>query len=327
MIEIHNRSRDVQDRKAFVTIASTNREGRIYTCFGAAKDQVNDAEYISVFGFIIYDKKENSFKAASKEKLEDPYFSGNMITLDVLNCVSRGSGTIDMGTKLGRIDFVTNGTIINYMKADSAQMHLTTSIDFFFNNESMKIMNKALENAHSLDFVDVNDDKEYELALIDLMGEKTYIDYQKEIASSGQARRLPKELQVQFLFSNIDFEWDKANSSFVSQSSLPLIICGATQVYKMVPGRIVIEKRGSKNRLYIYFEFDDKYFLFQFENNIMYSYSSEKDFNDAITNTKAKKRSLAPNRVQELSAFSYRIGNKSSQKRFLTKYPMIEEEK
>jgi hypothetical protein len=322
LIEIHNRSRDVNDRKAFVTIASTNREGRIYTCFGAAKDQINDAEYISVFGFIKYDKADHCFKAASKEKLEDPYLPGNMISLDVLNCVSRGTGTIDMGTKLGRIDFVTNGTVINYMKVDSAQMHLTTSIDFFFNSDAMKIMNKALENTNTLNFIDISGDKEYELALIDLMGEKTYRDYQKDVNSSGQVKKLPKQLQVQFLFSNIDFEWDKANSSFVSQNRLPLIICGASQVYKMIPGRIVIEKRGSKNRLYIYFEFDEKYFIFQFESNTMSSFSSEKGFNDAIDDTKAKKRSLASDRAKELSAFSYKLGSKANQKRFLAKYPM-----
>ncbi len=326
MIEIHDRSRDVTDRKAVVAIASTNREGRIYTCFGAAKDQFNDSEYISVFGFITYDKQENSFKAASKEKLEDPYYPGNMIALDVLNCIGRGTGTIDMGAKLGRVDFVTNGTIINYMKADSAQMHLTTSIDFFFNDDAMKIFNKALENSYGLDFVDVSDDPEFELALIDLMGEETYQDYQWEVNMSGQVKKLPKELQVQFLFSNIDFEWDKVNSTFVSQDYLPLIICGATQVYKTVPGRIVVEKRGSRNRLYIYFDFDGKYFLFQFENNIMYAFSSESEFNDAISNTKANKRALTSDRSQGLSSFSYRLGNKSSQKRFLNKYPMEKEE-
>lgn len=323
-IQIHDRSRDVKDRKAVVAIASTNREGRIYTAFGAAKDQFNDAEYISVFGYITYDKQSNSFRAASMEKLQDPLLPGNMITLDAYNCITTGTGNIDMGTKLGRIDFNTNGTIINYMHADSAVMHLTTSIDFFFNDESMKIFNNTLDNSQSLEFVDISNDHAYELALIDILGETEYNRYQKELSSGAQVRRLPQKLQVKFLFSNIDFEWDKENSSFVSQRELPLIIAGGKQVYKTVPGRIVIEKRGSRNRLYIYFEFDNNTFFFQFENNVMYGYSSDKKFNEAISGTKAKNRSLSSGNGQP--SFSYRLGNKNNQKRFVNKYFVPENE-
>lgn len=325
MIEIHDRSRDVKDRKAVVAIASTNREGRIYTSFGAAKDQINDAEYISVFGFITYDKNERCFKAASLEKLQDPAHPGNIIILDDYNCVSTGRGAVDMGTKLGRIDFNTHGSVVNYMRFDSADMHLITSIDFFFNNKSMKILSTALETNQSLEFVDTENDIEYELALLDIMGEENFNKYRKESAAAGRANRLPKELQVKFFFSNIDFLWDKENSAFVSQRMLPVIICGGTQIYKMVPGRIVIEKRGSRNRLYIYLEDEGNFFFFQFENNSMYGYSSIKEFNDEISNVKAKDRMLKSE--NGLPSFTYKLGNRSQHRTFIRKYyPAPEEE-
>ncbi|MEG2071174.1 MAG: hypothetical protein RR034_07360, partial [Bacteroidales bacterium] len=248
-LEIHDRTKDINDRKVVVAIASTNKEGRIYTCFGAAKDQFNDAEYISVFGFITYDKESQEFRAASMDKLLDPSSPGNMITLNKSSCIAIGTGSIDMGAKLGRVNFNTNGTIVNYMRADSAVMHLTTAIDFFFNDESMKIMNKSLENSSSLNFVDVSSDPDYDMALQDILGTVDYKKYQRDMALGNQSKKLPEKLQVKFLFSRLDFEWDKDNSSFISQKSLPLIICGAKQVYKTVPGRIVIEKRGSRNRL------------------------------------------------------------------------------
>ena len=327
-IGIHNRSKDMADRKAVVAIASRNRDGRIYTCFGAAKDQFNDAEYISVFGYITYDKDSHSFKAASMEKLKDPSLPGNIISLDDYNCISTGEGAIDMGTKLGRIDFdLTNGTIINYMRADSAIMNLTTtSIDFFFNAESMKIMNNALEQSETLNFVDISNDDAYEMALINLLGEEGYAKYSKDLASGGQVKKLPEKLQVQFLFSKINFTWDKENTAFVSQRELPLIICGSKQVYKMVPGRVVIEKRGSRNRLYLYFEFDNKFFFFQFENNSMYGYSSEKKFVDAIMSVKAKNKTIKSG--DGLPSFTYKLGNKTQQRKFVSKYftILLEEE-
>lgn len=319
MLQVHERTKDMDDRKVVVAITSSNKTGRIYTAFGEAKDEFNDAEYINVFGYITYDKETHEYKAASLEKLQDPTVPGNIITLNTDNCVSTGTGTIDMGTKLGRVNFVTNGTIINYMMADSAEMHLTTSIDFFFNEESMKSMNKALENCTTLDFVDVSSDQAYDMALYNILGKAEYQRYTRNVAL-GTQRRLPDALQVKFLFSNIDFEWDKEQATFKSQTSLPLIICGAKTVYKMVPGRIVIEKRGSRNKLYLYFEFDNQYYYFQFDNNVVSGYSSDKVFNEAIKNTKPKNKSLAPDNAKGLPSFSYKLGNIGWKNKFVKKY-------
>ena len=325
MIQVHDRTKDMDERKVVVAIASSNKTGRIYTAFGVAKDEFNDAEYINVFGYITYDKETREFKAASKEKLMDPSIPGNIITLNTDNCEVHGSGSIDMGAKLGRVDFVTNGTIVNYMLADSAEMHLTTSIDFFFNEKSMDIMNKALENT-TLDYVDVSGDEAYDLALYNLLGKTEYDRYQRSTAL-GQNRRLPDALQVKFLFSNIDFEWDKEQSTFKSQTKLPLIVCGAKQQYKMVPGRIVIEKRGSRNRLYLYFEFDNHFFYYQFDNNAVSAFSSDKAFNDAISSVKPKNRFQAPDQAKGLPSFTYKLGNRSLKNKFVKKYfTDIEEE-
>ncbi len=325
MLQVHDRTKDMDERKVVVAIASSNKTGRIYTAFGVAKDEFNDAEYINVFGYITYDKETREFKAASKEKLMDPSVPGNIIVLNTDNCEATGTGTIDMGTKLGRVDFVTNGTIVNYMLADSAEMHITTSIDFFFNDKSMDLMNKALENA-SLDFVDVSGDEAFDQALYNILGKTEYDRYQRSTAL-GQNRRLPDALQVQFLFSNIDFDWDKDHSTFKSQTVLPLIVCGSKQVYKMVPGRIVIEKRGSRNRLYLYFEFDDQFYYFQFDNNAVSAFSSNKAFNDAITSVKPKNRFQEPDKAKGLPSFTYKLGNRSLKNKFVKNYfTDIEEE-
>ncbi len=322
-VEVHDRSKDVTDRKVVIAVASSNRTGRIYTAFGTAKDQFNDSEYISVFGHIMYDNEEHLFKAASLDKLLDPEIPGNMITLDPEECIAKGIGAIDMGAKLGRVEFNTNGTITNYMKADSAVMNLTTSINFFFNDNSMKTLYDYIESSSNLEFVDFSDDDSYEMALINMLGQDEYKKYQRDVALRGQVKKLPKNLQVQFLFGNIDFVWDRINKAFTSQYELPVLICGAREVNKMVPGRIVIEKRGSRNRLFIYFEFDESFFFFQFENNNMYGYSSDKKFNNAISDLPAKKRMLQSG--NGLPSFTYKLGNKSQKNKFTKKYYYVPE--
>jgi hypothetical protein len=182
----------------------------------------------------------------------------------------------------------------------------------------MGILSNALTASYSLDFFDYSNDDSYEMALINMMGEDEYLKYQKQVVMTGQVKKLPKKLQVQFLFSNIDFIWDKTNKAFVSQTLLPLIICGSKEINKVVPGRIVIEKRGSRNKLYIYFEFDDAFYFFQFENNSMYGYSSEPKFMDAIMAVDAKKRTVKSGEGQP--SFTYKWGNRSQKNKFVKKF-------
>lgn len=318
LIEVSETTKDMNDRKVVNAIASTNREGRIYTSFGTAKDQFNDSEYITSFGYIMYDKATQEFRAASLEKLRNLALPENIIVLNKGNCIATGSGNIDMGAKLGRVDFFTTGTIVNYMKADSAEMNLTTSINFFFSDKSMNQLATALTTSYSLDFFDYSNDENYEMAMINILGEDEYLKYHKEAIMTGQVKKLPKKLQVQFLFSSIDFIWDKENKAFVSQTLLPLIICGSKEINKIVPGRIVIEKRGSRNKLFIYFEFDDQFYFFQFENNSMYGYSSDKKFMDYITAIDPKKRTIPSGDGQP--SFTYKWGNRSQKNKFIKKF-------
>ena len=318
LIEINNKSRDLNDRKATVAVTSSNENGRIYTCFGGAKNQVNDSEYITSFGFITYNTDKQAFQAASLEKLNNLQLQGNIISLYNNDCISVGEGAIDMGAKLGRIDFNTYGQVVNYMHADSAEMLLTTSIDFFFNEESMKVMNEHFSNAKEVKFLNLQEDKNYIQSLINILGKEEYEKFAKEGRAGIQSGKLPAQLNVKFLFSTLNFTWSQENAAFESQRTLPLVISNGKNIYKEIPGKIVIEKKGSKNTLYIYFELGRTFFFFQFENNSLYAFSSDEKFNDAITSTKAKDKNLSAKGGK--SAFAYKIGNRGQKTRFTRKY-------
>jgi len=317
-IEINSKSRDINDRKVSVAVTSSNETGKIYTCFGGAKEQINDSEYISSLGFITYNAEEHAFQVASLEKLNNPQLPGNIISLYNKDCISVGEGSIDMGAKLGRVNFNTHGKVVNYMQVDSAVMQLTTSIDFFFNDESMKIMNEHFTHAKELPFFNPQENKNFIHSLINILGKEEYEKYAKESSSGIQLGKMPTKLQVKFLFSSLNFTWSQENAAFESQRVLPLVISNGKSAYKEIPGKIVIEKKGSKNTLYIYFELGKTFFFFQFENNSLYAFSSDERFNDAIMNTKAKDKNLSAKDGQP--AFSYKIGNRGQKTRFVRKY-------
>jgi len=229
-----------------------------------------------------------------------------------------GEGDIDMGAKLGRVDFHTQGQVVNYMLADSAEMNLTTSIDFFFNDVAMNVMNDFFANAKDLKFFNPNTDNNYKQSLINILGQEEYNKYEKERTSGIQLGKLPEPLNVKFLFASLTFLWSKENAAFVSQTTLPLVFSAGKNVYKEIPGRIVIEKKGSKNTLYIYFELKKDYYFFQFDNNSVSAFSSDEKFNKAISKTKAKHKNLKASDGKP--AFSYKSGNRGQKTRFTRKY-------
>jgi hypothetical protein len=187
----------------------------------------------------------------------------------------------------------------------------------------MKIMNKHIEESLELDFIDSWEDMEYELALKNMLTEEEYDKYAYEVSVNGQAQKLPEKLRVQFLFSNIGFKWDKIAKAFISQDKLPLIICGSKEVNKEIPGQIVIEKRGSRNRLYLFFEIENDFFFFQCENNSMYGMSSDEKFNDAISSVKVKKRMLPAGDGKP--SFTYKLASRSQKAKFMKKFYQVPE--
>jgi hypothetical protein len=226
-----------------------------------------------------------------------------------------------MGAKLGRVKFNTHGQVVNYMHVDSAVMNLVTSIDFFFSDEAMKIMNEFFTTAKDVKFVDVNADKNYTQALINILGQEGYEKYEKDRRSGLHSGKLPTELDVKFLFSTLNFVWSEENGAFESQRTLPIVISGGKAIYKEIPGKIVIEKKGSKNTLYILFEQGKDFYFFQFENNTVSAFSSNEKFNDAITKIKAKNRFLQAKDGEK--SFTYKVGNRGMKTRFARKYFLV----
>ena len=86
----------------------------------------------------------------------------------------------------------------------------------------------------------------------------------------------------------------------------------------------MVEKRGSRNRLYLYFEIDNDFFFFQVENNSIYGYSSDTKFTDPIVQTKVKKRMLPPS--NGLPACTYKLGNRSQKNKFIKKFYRVPDE-
>ena len=78
--------------------------------------------------------------------MENLESEGNVILLEN-NCIARGSGNLDLVTNLGRVSFIPVGTITNYMINDSALIRIAAAMDFFFNDDCMRILAETVDGS------------------------------------------------------------------------------------------------------------------------------------------------------------------------------------
>ncbi len=325
LIPINEEIKDINNKKIVAAIAS-DRSGSIYTAFARAKNAVANPEYISVKGYLTFNKELASFIVAEPDKLENLESEGNVILLDKNNCIGKGSGDLDLGTNLGRVTFTPIGTITHYMLNDSAVIRIAAAMDFFFNDDCMRIIAETIDGAYQLEGIDIVENTNYQHALMKLLGPAEFQKSYHELAQYYRFKRLPKKLQMPFLFADIEFEWNQNTKSFSSKNNIGLAVCGKREINKYVPGLIEIQKRNNKTNIQMYFEIENDWFYFNYTgvSNSMQVCSSIEKFNEILKNTPPKKRQLES--TKKLPAFIYKLASIQLKNRFLKTYSWSKEE-
>ena len=328
LVPINEKTKDTDNRPVVAAIASSSRTGDIYTAFGRAKDQTNDAEYVSAKGFLTFNEETDSYIITSREKIEDLEMEGNIISLNKKNCIAKGEGRLDLGTNLGRVTFIPMGEITNYIREDSAVVNIAVAIDFLFDDNAMKIMADNIGASPNLEGIAVMDIPHYKTALKEIMGKNEYKRNYQDLEQYFHFRKLPKSLELNLVIADINMEWRHHDRAFVSNGNIGVAICGKSEVNRYVPGVIELQKKGtkatSKTTMQIYFEIDQQWFYFKYSGTTMEAISSVKEFNESIDNVKSDKKILKSDSKKELGSYSYKKSSTSAKRKFLAKYETAE---
>ena len=336
LIPINNTTRDTDKRLVVAAIASTS-SGKIYPAFARSKEKNNDSEYISAEGFLTYNKEIESYIVTSAEKIANLEMEGNILYLDKKNCIAKGEGKLDMGTNFGRVEFIPMGSIVNFIREDSAIIKISAAMDFFFNDDCMKLFADLIENSAELEGLDISECQNYHTALKELLTTKEYQRYYPELKQYYHFLKLPKSLQINLLLADIQMVWNQEEKTFVSQGQIGIAVCGKRELNRYVPGIIEILKRGSnrgggnnRTEIKMYFEIGKEWFYFEYaggsSNPTMKALSSIKAFSDYIKSTPDKKKALKADPKNKLPSYRYTTASLNNKKKFVEKYATAEEE-
>ncbi|WP_372752101.1 hypothetical protein [Labilibaculum sp.] len=303
--------------KLYNSFFLTNDSIHIYSSFLSRRIFYTDNVLLEANGFLSYQPNINAYQIAPKDKLKDMDATGNILSFYQGNCNMKGEGKIDLGAELGQIKQISAGAIEHDLSSNIVTLDLILGIDFFMNDQAMKIMENAFMQAN-LKHTNLNK-QNYTRKLAEIMGRKKAELYMQEIDKDGIFKNLPKELQHTLYFNNLDFIWNKESKAYESIGEIGIGNINDKQISKNVTGKIELDKKRSGNRLTIYLEIDKAtWFYFEYYHGVLFVRSSEEEFNTIIHETKEDKREFKD--PLKKNPYSYIICPRSQKTKFLKQF-------
>ncbi|MBP6427301.1 MAG: hypothetical protein KA430_06930 [Bacteroidia bacterium] len=305
-------------------VAQTSDSTGIYAAFMMPKRKPSDLEIISADGVLFYDKATSQFRITTAEKLDKPGSAGNFLSLDDKNCMVYGEGKLNFGSDLGQLQLQTVGTVINNLNNDSTSFDILGAIDFFFNEDAMKIMTDYLSTNAALKATQDVGRQTYERGLTELAGKEKADKLIAELNLYGSFKKIPEELRHTFFITELKMTWNNESRSYRSVGPIGIGSMDKTNVNRRVNGIVEIVHKRTGDALNIYLEPENQqWYYFSYTRGLLQAISSNSLFNEAITKVKPEKR---VNKVKDKPDFEYMLSTDRAVKNFLRKMQPVQEE-
>ncbi|MBL4585815.1 MAG: hypothetical protein JKX84_01960, partial [Flavobacteriales bacterium] len=288
-IPIPEDPKDAQGKAMSSGVVISKDSTKVYPTFLSKKLKANDIDIVAASGYLHFDNESQEYRISNKEKLQGAVVGGNYVSLSN-ECIARGQGKLNMGMDFGQVELTPLGTVEHNMNNDSTRFNLFLGIDFFFNEESLRIMADKISN-HFPPLDAVFYGTEYEKALIEVVGKDKTTKLIQELNLYGSFKKFPKELQKTMFLTDVELSWDATTGSYRYKGFIGIASIDKYQTNKMVYGLIELKKKRNGDMLSVYFEpSDDSWFYFNYKRGMLGAFSSHDDFNAVIRDTKDDKR-------------------------------------
>jgi hypothetical protein len=243
---------------------------------------------------------------------------GNFLSIHKTICNVYGEGKLTLGTNLGQVKLLTVGDVNANLKDTSYSVDLLMGVDFFFNNEALKIFVRDLKNATDLEPVDVSSET-YTKGLSEIVGKDKAEELISEMSIKGEMKKVPEEMRKTIFISQLHMNWDPGMRAFVSDGPIGIGNVKDEQINKLVEGIVVLKKKRSGDVLTMYFKLGDGWwYYFEYARGVMRTVSSVDEFNTAISTTKPDDRRLKVKKGE--NPYSYYPTTPKIVKKFLRQF-------
>ncbi len=260
------------------------------------------------------DKKNKGHKyvITTKEKHKYDSLPGNYLKYDTKNCYLNTEGKFDYIRRMHPgVKNVASGKYRHNLKTNRISLDNMIYFDFHFSKKLTDIIVENLNSAQSYKPIDPAKDS-YRKNLNELLGISQTNSFLQELSINPLNPSIPKNLKHQVVFSDVNLKWDQKSESFKSSGDIGIITIGDKLVNKYFKGYFQIKKKYRGDVIKFYFETGpNQWFYFYFQENMLFTFSSNSDFNNAIDKMGIKERK-APD-----SNFRFLLTNETEKNNFV----------
>lgn len=310
--------------KLSAAIAQTSDSTGIYAAFLMPKKKASDLEIISSSGLLYFDKPSNQFRITTQEKLEKPGVQGNFMSLDENKCLVYGEGKLNFGSDFGQLELTTVGSITNNLNNDSTGFDLMAAVDFFFNDDALKVMSTAISTNAMLKPTQDAGRQTYEHGLAELIGKERADKLIAELNLYGAFKKIPDDLRHTLFFTELKMVWNNESRTYRSVGPIGIGSIDKISLNRRVEGTVEIIHKRTGDALNIYIEPEKgQWYYFSYARGLLQAISSYSTFNEEITKVKPEKRI---NKKKDKPDIEYILSTDRAVKNFLKKMQPVQNE-
>lgn len=284
-------------------------------------DIASDNAFVSLKGFLTYDKSSNEYRIASREKLEDMKEAlGDYIAINKTSCDAKAQGILNIGfNNQGVVQMSNYGEVKVNNASLTAQLNMSFGIKFPFSQKALDFMGVEFYEDMNLSTL-VLEETKYQDQLVALHGKKGQELYD-DLLVTGEWKTIPSEMDYTLYFSNVNLQWDPALRSYVSYGDVELGIVGKYQPNKKVRAKIELIKTALTSEIRIYLEQNiNSWYFFTYNGAAISAISSNEIFNDYIKEVPNKEREF---KGKDGKMFTYRLATPNEKRNFIKKLQQI----
>lgn len=262
-----------------------------YATFLTERENRDDRPLIAPVGAVRHDAKNQRYVISELEAFESPESVGNRLELVSDGCALKGAGRIDLPVDYG---LMTHEMVGETWVDESGQYRAkgTLFLDFLFADKLLERIASQIPMWQGTAPLDVFASG-YDVALRTTAGEEAAAEVLADLSMTGQFKRVPKDLQHTMVFSGVEFAYDPAEESFVSEGELGVVLLGDQQVFMQVKGKIEVQrlKTGDWLRIYLHGG-DENWYYLDYRLGTLNVSTTDAPFFDILLEVKAKDRTV-----------------------------------
>ncbi len=319
--EVDTTTLTTDSTRARFGLALSSARRKFYPLVLQSRESASDIIAFESYGKLEYDASKNTFLVGNPLRLKgNKEAPGNYLSLDNKYCILSGDGLLDLGTNFTQTRLASVGSFTHYIIPDSTVFNTSLIFDFYFDEDALSMMLDSLRMIPG-DVVNVGK-SQFNVAIRELLNKEDADVLKRELSLYGNMKKMPDQIKGAIIFSDVNLVWDSETRSYISNGPIGVGFVNGSAINKMLKGFMQIEVGRAGSAIHFYLETDRKtWYFFSYQNGIMQSISSDRNYNEHLAGMKDEKRMRNPDSDEDY--YEYVISTKRKMVAFLRKMELI----